>query len=258
MLPEVGVVLDAGTGFYRVREHLRTSELDVFLTHAHLDHVVGLTYLFDVVRDTARPARDGARGGRKVGRDPAAPVGRTVVSGPTAVRLPAACRQRGAGPRGHAHVLSGRASRRSSRVSARLAGPFVGLRHRHDGQTERRVPRRRARRGPTGARMQFSRREGRVGCPLGAQRRFGRGAVGRSRGGRPVGARALRSRWPTTTRRYSSRRLAFSHGPRWAATTSPSNSDAQAGPSPEDPEVLVGASVGHSGCPVNCGQISKN
>ncbi len=53
MLPEVGVVLDAGTGFYRVREHLRTSELDVFLTHAHLDHVVGLTYLFDVVRDTA-------------------------------------------------------------------------------------------------------------------------------------------------------------------------------------------------------------
>ncbi len=53
MLPEAGIVLDAGTGFYRVREHLRTTELDVFLTHAHLDHVVGLTYLFDVVRDTA-------------------------------------------------------------------------------------------------------------------------------------------------------------------------------------------------------------
>lgn len=53
MLPEVGVVLDAGTGFYRVREQLTTPQLDIFLTHAHLDHVVGLTYLLDVVRDKA-------------------------------------------------------------------------------------------------------------------------------------------------------------------------------------------------------------
>jgi ribonuclease BN (tRNA processing enzyme) len=50
MLPEVGVVLDAGTGFYRASEHLCTEELDIFLTHAHLDHVVGITYLFDVAR----------------------------------------------------------------------------------------------------------------------------------------------------------------------------------------------------------------
>jgi ribonuclease Z len=49
MLPEVGVVLDAGTGMYRVRDYLATDRLDVFLSHAHLDHVVGLTYLFDVV-----------------------------------------------------------------------------------------------------------------------------------------------------------------------------------------------------------------
>lgn len=55
MLPEVGVVLDAGTGFYRVGDHLGTDELDIFLTHAHLDHVVGITYLFDVMR--ARPLR---------------------------------------------------------------------------------------------------------------------------------------------------------------------------------------------------------
>jgi ribonuclease BN (tRNA processing enzyme) len=55
MLPEVGVVLDAGTGFYRVGERLCTDELDIFLTHAHLDHVVGVTYLFDVIR--ARPVR---------------------------------------------------------------------------------------------------------------------------------------------------------------------------------------------------------
>jgi ribonuclease BN (tRNA processing enzyme) len=49
MLPEVGVVLDAGTGTFRVRDHLATRELDIFVTHAHLDHVMGLTFLFDVL-----------------------------------------------------------------------------------------------------------------------------------------------------------------------------------------------------------------
>jgi ribonuclease BN (tRNA processing enzyme) len=48
MLPEVGIVLDAGTGMYRVGDHLTTDRLDIFLTHSHLDHIVGLTYLFDV------------------------------------------------------------------------------------------------------------------------------------------------------------------------------------------------------------------
>jgi ribonuclease Z len=52
MLPEVGVVLDAGTGFFRVRDWLQTEELDVFVTHAHLDHVIGLTFLFDVAYQT--------------------------------------------------------------------------------------------------------------------------------------------------------------------------------------------------------------
>ena len=49
MLPEVGVVLDAGTAMYRARDHLATDWLDIFLTHAHLDHVIGLTYLLDVL-----------------------------------------------------------------------------------------------------------------------------------------------------------------------------------------------------------------
>jgi len=49
MLPEVGVVLDAGTAMYRTREYLTTDWLDIFLTHTHLDHVIGLTYLFDVL-----------------------------------------------------------------------------------------------------------------------------------------------------------------------------------------------------------------
>jgi ribonuclease BN (tRNA processing enzyme) len=56
MLPEIGVVFDAGTGFYRVSEYLETETLDIFLTHAHLDHCVGLTFMFDV--------RHGSRLGR--------------------------------------------------------------------------------------------------------------------------------------------------------------------------------------------------
>lgn len=49
MLPSAGVVFDAGTGFYRVAKHLTGTQLDVFLSHAHLDHVFGLTYLWDVL-----------------------------------------------------------------------------------------------------------------------------------------------------------------------------------------------------------------
>lgn len=50
MLPDLGIVLDAGTGMYRVGDFLKTDRLDIFLTHSHLDHIVGLTYLFDVIR----------------------------------------------------------------------------------------------------------------------------------------------------------------------------------------------------------------
>jgi ribonuclease BN (tRNA processing enzyme) len=44
LFPELGVALDAGTGFFRVQQHLQTDTLDVFLSHAHLDHVCGLTF----------------------------------------------------------------------------------------------------------------------------------------------------------------------------------------------------------------------
>ncbi|MEX0711515.1 MAG: MBL fold metallo-hydrolase [Pirellulales bacterium] len=49
MIPEMGIVLDAGTGMFRVRDRLVTSELNIFLSHAHLDHVFGLSFLFDVL-----------------------------------------------------------------------------------------------------------------------------------------------------------------------------------------------------------------
>ena len=48
MLPDVGVVLDAGSGMFRVRERLATDTLDIFLSHAHLDHVWGVSFLFDI------------------------------------------------------------------------------------------------------------------------------------------------------------------------------------------------------------------
>jgi ribonuclease Z len=49
MLPEQGILLDAGTGIFRARDLIAAPTLDIFLTHAHLDHVAGLTYLFDVL-----------------------------------------------------------------------------------------------------------------------------------------------------------------------------------------------------------------
>ena len=51
MLPEMGVIFDAGTGMFRVRDLIRTKTLDIFLSHIHLDHCVGLTFLYDVLTD---------------------------------------------------------------------------------------------------------------------------------------------------------------------------------------------------------------
>lgn len=49
LLPGSGVVFDAGTAFFRITPLLETPTLDIFLTHAHLDHCVGLTYLLNVM-----------------------------------------------------------------------------------------------------------------------------------------------------------------------------------------------------------------
>jgi ribonuclease Z len=49
MLPELGVIFDAGTGIFRARDLIQTDTLDIFLTHIHLDHCIGLTFLYDVL-----------------------------------------------------------------------------------------------------------------------------------------------------------------------------------------------------------------
>ncbi|MEM8734198.1 MAG: MBL fold metallo-hydrolase [Planctomycetota bacterium] len=49
-LPEQNLVLDAGTGIFRLVPLLLQEpkkSLDLFLSHAHLDHIVGLTFLVD-------------------------------------------------------------------------------------------------------------------------------------------------------------------------------------------------------------------
>ncbi|GIX00162.1 MAG: ribonuclease Z [Pirellulaceae bacterium] len=54
-IPEWQVVLDAGTGFFRLTTLLREQplpRLDILLSHAHLDHIIGLTFLLDLMAVT--------------------------------------------------------------------------------------------------------------------------------------------------------------------------------------------------------------
>jgi len=48
-LPDSGIVLDAGSGIFRLGPLIRTEGLDIVLSHAHLDHVLGLTVLLSVL-----------------------------------------------------------------------------------------------------------------------------------------------------------------------------------------------------------------
>jgi ribonuclease Z len=49
LLPNDGVVLDAGSGLFRLTPLVQTDRLDILLSHAHLDHIIGLTFLLDVM-----------------------------------------------------------------------------------------------------------------------------------------------------------------------------------------------------------------
>jgi ribonuclease BN (tRNA processing enzyme) len=46
LLPKAGLLLDAGSGLYRLAEYMQGPELDIYLSHAHADHTSGLDYVF--------------------------------------------------------------------------------------------------------------------------------------------------------------------------------------------------------------------
>jgi ribonuclease BN (tRNA processing enzyme) len=48
-LPESGIVLDCGSGAFRLADLIQTDSLDILLSHAHLDHTLGLTFLLDIL-----------------------------------------------------------------------------------------------------------------------------------------------------------------------------------------------------------------
>ncbi len=48
-VPEANLLLDAGTGLFRISDRLASSELNLFLSHAHLDHVIGITFFLEIM-----------------------------------------------------------------------------------------------------------------------------------------------------------------------------------------------------------------
>jgi ribonuclease Z len=51
-IPDANLMLDAGTGLFRVEKLLEQEEISILLSHAHLDHVFGLTFFLDYVAVT--------------------------------------------------------------------------------------------------------------------------------------------------------------------------------------------------------------
>jgi ribonuclease Z len=81
-IPELGIVLDAGTGMWRMADYLETTGLDIYLSHPHPDHTWGLVYLeFMFWRQKARQAATGD-GKVKLG-----PIFGSLLSSPALVRV---------------------------------------------------------------------------------------------------------------------------------------------------------------------------
>ncbi len=51
-IPEVSLMFDAGTGLFRMGPLVQSECVDVLLSHAHLDHIVGLTFVLDLIATT--------------------------------------------------------------------------------------------------------------------------------------------------------------------------------------------------------------
>ena len=51
-IPEISLLLDAGSGVFRLGDLIHQEEISILLSHAHLDHVFGLTFFLDFVATT--------------------------------------------------------------------------------------------------------------------------------------------------------------------------------------------------------------
>ena len=51
-IPEASLMLDAGSGAFRLEKLLEQEEISILLSHSHLDHVFGLTFFLDFVAVT--------------------------------------------------------------------------------------------------------------------------------------------------------------------------------------------------------------
>ena len=51
-IPEANLMLDAGSGLFRIEKLIDQEEISILLSHAHLDHVFGLTFFLDFVAVT--------------------------------------------------------------------------------------------------------------------------------------------------------------------------------------------------------------
>jgi len=52
LIPECNLLLDAGSGVFRLAGLVQSPELSVLLSHTHLDHVMGLTFFWDLITCT--------------------------------------------------------------------------------------------------------------------------------------------------------------------------------------------------------------
>lgn len=69
LIPDAGpdscFVLDAGTGFFRLINRPLPPQIHVFLSHAHLDHVWGLTFYLDLIHAAKTPSEITIYGARE-------------------------------------------------------------------------------------------------------------------------------------------------------------------------------------------------
>ncbi len=135
MLPEIGVVLDAGSGMCRIGKYLQTISLDIFLTHAHLDHVAGLTYLVNLGARGSAGSHDRARRRSEAARRTRTFVRRGDFSRRPAVSFCAAWQVRVLYPMAaQLEHFPLKHPGRLARLSTRMARTLDGVRDRYDGR----------------------------------------------------------------------------------------------------------------------------